>query len=70
MVSWKFVTGVIAAAAAVVSAAPLEKRIVSGKYFDHFMVIVLENEDYAVSLCSLVSISRTSHISNDSLYRL
>ncbi|KAJ2955914.1 hypothetical protein NQZ79_g8153 [Umbelopsis isabellina] len=47
MVSWKFVTGVIAAAAAVVSAAPLEKRIVSGKYFDHFMVIVLENEDYA-----------------------
>ncbi|KAG2181342.1 hypothetical protein INT43_008925 [Umbelopsis isabellina] len=47
MVSWKFVTGVIAAAAAVVSAAPLEKRIVSGKNFDHFMVIVLENEDYA-----------------------
>lgn len=47
MVSWKFVTGVIAAAAAVVSAAPLEKRIVSGKNFDHFMVIVLENENYA-----------------------
>lgn len=56
MVSWKFVTGVIAAAAAVVSAAPLEKRIVSGKNFDHFMVIVLENENYAVRLNFMISI--------------
>lgn len=48
MVSIKFFTAVIAAAVAVVSAAPLDKRIVTGKSFDHFMVIVLENEDYSV----------------------
>jgi hypothetical protein len=54
MVSWKLVTGVIAAAATLVSAAPLQKRLVSGKYFDHFMVIVLENEDYSVSLVALL----------------
>lgn len=55
MVSIKFFTAVIAAAVAVVSAAPLDKRIVTGKSFDHFMVIVLENEDYSVSFGKLGS---------------
>lgn len=46
MVSLKLVSGLIATAAAVVSAAPLSQR--SGNYFDHFMVVVLENQDYSV----------------------
>ncbi|GAB5588909.1 hypothetical protein Unana1_03809 [Umbelopsis nana] len=46
MVSLKLVTGLIVAAAAVVSAAPLSQRD-NGNYFDHFMVVVLENQDYS-----------------------
>jgi hypothetical protein len=52
MVSLKFISAVIATAVAVVSAAPLDKRIVTGKSFDHFMVVVLENEDYSVGFSS------------------
>jgi hypothetical protein len=59
MVSLKLVTGLIAAAAVVVSAAPLGQRsLVTGQHFDHFMVVVLENEDYSVR----ISVNRTASL--------
>lgn len=60
MVSLKITVAIALALAATVSSAPTDlyghrkshhhnHGLVPGKHFDHFMVIVLENEDYEVS---------------------
>lgn len=60
MVSVKFITAITLALAATVSAAPASHghdhktpshhhKLVRGKYFDRFMVVVLENQDYEVN---------------------
>ncbi|KAI9280989.1 phosphoesterase family-domain-containing protein [Umbelopsis sp. AD052] len=53
MVAVKFITAITLALAAAVSAAPHghknpshHQKLVRGKYFDRFMVVVLENQDY------------------------
>ncbi|CAM0141708.1 hypothetical protein VKS41_007764 [Umbelopsis sp. WA50703] len=54
MISFKAIASIFVAAAALTSAAPSsnpyshnhKKQVVPGKYFDHFMVILLENQNY------------------------
>jgi hypothetical protein len=58
MVSIKLITAITLALAATVSSAPAphghkthghhHNKLVRGKYFDRFMVVVLENQDYEV----------------------
>jgi hypothetical protein len=59
MVSIKLITAITLALAATVSSAPAShghhhNTLVRGKYFDRFMVVVLENQDYEVRICGLL----------------
>jgi hypothetical protein len=61
MISFKAIASIFVAAAALTSAAPSsnayshnhKKQVVPGKYFDHFMVILLENQNYEVNALNL-----------------